>query len=293
MSKLCIALFVAGTWYRSYIPLFLFCLFKAYKYDAVIFLDEPPDNKMQKGIEIAQRTGGRSTIVYDKSLKEYPPASSRAIQSEIYRGQRPLIFNTENVRRIFSKYDYVYLTDVDLLIMPEQPSLLEQHIQHCETLGLPYSNFVRLNTKRLTGLHFMKSKEYFLAIAPVVDKYAAWIQEKGIHEVMGEGRSHGERLLYRIVEESGLGLPPSKCERAKALNLNNYNQVCFGPYHGVHIGLGRSVKRFRSFINTPEVLGYIRQLRLIKKDSRFGQLHNHLDHRGKAALKALLNAATS
>jgi len=291
MSDLAIVIFAAGG-YRSYVPLFLLCLFKAYAYDVLVFLDELPDSRMREGIKIAQRTGGRCKLIYDKKLREYPKTTSRSQQSENYRGQRFTLFRTENVETHLSKYQHVYMTDVDMLIMRESPPLLEQHIRHCEALGLPYSNFVRKGTRRMTGLHFMKAAEYFHTVTPVTDKYADLVRRRGIWAVMGGGKSQGERLLYRIINEAGIGFPSQGCERIRVLDPRGSDNVCFGPHHGLHIGLGRAMNRFAWLVRTPLIRGYAKQFgELAKRDDRIKQLCGYLDRRGNTALRAVLREA--
>ena len=288
LSELCIVVFAAG-WYRTFVPLFLFSLFQAYKYDVVIFLDSPPDDAMLRGIEIATHSGGRYELVCDERLREYPHPLGRKARVEIYQAMRFLVFTSGNVKRFFSKYKYVYTTDVDILIMPERPSLLKQHVKHCKVLGLPYSNFIRAGTKRLTGLHFMKVDEYFPPVSPVVDKYVSLVREKGLHDVVGAGRGHDERLLYCIVEDAVLGFPNCSCQAVgDTLNPQYYHQVCFGPHHGIHFGTGRNIGRFAHIIQSRIYAHYLHELQLLARgEPRFMRLYAGLDNRARWSLKAI------
>src|SRR5699024_7683075 len=94
----------------------------------------------------------------------------------------------------FENYETIYIGDIDILIFRENKDIYSQHMEHCDVIELPYSNYIRLSTdyskltlkmffyylitkqfrllnkkiknepiveNRLTGLHFVKQQEYY------------------------------------------------------------------------------------------------------------------------------------
>ena len=122
--------------------------------------------------------------------------------------------------------DYVYITDVDMVLMP-MPDLFAYHVGMMTVTGLPYSNCQRKNEPmgpdRLTGLHFC-TPEWYQA---TVESRRVYMAKLNRGEV-GKGRFDDELTLMRVVRESGLGIPP----RRRLINL----------HFGVHIGTIRAYK---------------------------------------------------
>lgn len=288
MPKTCVAVFAAD-YCRSYVPIFLFCLFRAYPdYASVVFLRKPLGTQEKPGMKLVK---GNFQLAYNAGAASFPKLKDRAARVRLFQAARFLVFTPQNVRKYLAGYDHIYVTDVDMLIMPEEMPLHEQHLRHCEVLGLPYSNFVR-NTEppRLTGLHF-GTREFFEAVAPVV---ALWrsIPEKGFPK--GLGRCPDEAMWYRIVKESGFTIPP-KCSLSEQKTWElvydpaRFNEVWFGPHHGVHVGFGRAMGRFRQVFATEHYKRYMASLRkLIKEDGRMTKLIDCLHPRAKAAMRTIL-----
>ena len=204
-KKLCIAL-VVNKGYQKYIPMFLYFCLKSYpEYGIKIFLTGKLKN-MYADIVVKLCELGAVEII-ESCYEEYSKRNSQELKT-----LRWLIeFNN------FEGYDYVYTGDVDIIICREQISLLDQHLDHCEKLKLPYSNSVRPDSKRLSGLHFVKKNEYYAQMDVVIQKYK---------ELLRSGRLvnwKNEEILYRMVVESGLSLP----------------QGWFRPHHGIHLGRWR------------------------------------------------------
>lgn len=292
MPKICISTFAAD-WYRSYVPLFLFCLFKAYPdYEAVVFLRKPLGRVEKPGLKIV-RDMGKVEFIY---IDGFQKLANRAERVKLFQTARFLVLTPEVVR-LLDGYDYIYLTDADILFMPEKLPLHEQHIKHMEVLELPYSNFVRnTDPPRLTGLHF-GSLDFYRRVSPIVELYADMVKAIGIPD--GYGPCPDEALWYRIVQESGIGLPP-KCNLFEqktweiVFDPNGYKNVWFGPHHGVHVGFGRAMKRFRPIFDLPFYKRYMHSLgELMAEDERFGTLFDGLHPRAKAALVAVIKEGRS
>jgi hypothetical protein len=55
--------------------------------------------------------------------------------------------------------DYVYITDADFLFL--NTGLIRQHFRFMKRRGLPYSNSVRPEADRMSGLHFTKTDAFY------------------------------------------------------------------------------------------------------------------------------------
>lgn len=101
--------------------------------------------------------------------------------------------------------EYTYIGDMDILILED---ILPYHLDSMKQTGLPYSNVVRPNSTRLTGLHFTRTDAYYPL--PTLD---------GI-----DLKRNDEMLLYQLVERKGHKPSPAKKR----------------PIHGFHFSIRRN-----------------------------------------------------
>jgi hypothetical protein len=138
---------------------------------------------------------------------------------------------------------HTYIGDVDILILDSDIEAV--HADHCRALSLPYSNVVRPNLKRLSGLHFVKTDPYFGVITP--DFVSAFLDRF----VVDRDAWTDEDMLYGMMEAS-FGLP-----------LHADPTVAgFRPSHGIHLcrhrtptgnpGWGIAQSRIRKFHHLKE-----------------------------------------
>jgi len=106
--------------------------------------------------------------------------------------------------------DFVYIGDVDIMIFD---NILSIHAPIFNR-GLPYSNIIRPNTKRLTGLHLCKASSQF----PL-----------GNIDDLVKAINNDEELLYAIIERKGMLYPNDK---SADLDVGR-------PVHGIHLSLNR------------------------------------------------------
>lgn len=98
---------------------------------------------------------------------------------------------------------YVYIGDIDILILE---NILHPHLDNIKKNNLDYSNIVRPNTKRLSGLHFINyQKMYPIKITSIMDII----------------NMNDEELLYKIMYMKGLRTPSES--------------LTYRPVFGVHI----------------------------------------------------------
>lgn len=130
--------------------------------------------------------------------------------------------------REFHDYKYVYITDIDMMIVREPVSILDFHTNEINETGLCYSNTPRgmeeRGFDRLTGLHFV-TQEWWGATHEARYDYLRKL-EMGL---IGDVAIHDELMLMNIVKESGLQVAPPKRDL-----------IC--RHHGLHLGTVRAHK---------------------------------------------------
>lgn len=78
----------------------------------------------------------------------------------IYEGKRMMINSVRFVSEPKIKDDYTYINDIDIIVLDKNFYL--GHIKNLKERNMIYDNIVRPNNKeRLSGLHFVKTDEYY------------------------------------------------------------------------------------------------------------------------------------
>jgi hypothetical protein len=125
-------------------------------------------------------------------------------------------------------YQYVYITDIDMMICPEKPTLLEYHLKEIAETGLCYSNTPRwkepMAENRMTGLHFVTSQWW-----GVTERERFFNAENVMHGKIGNLKCDDELMLMRIIKGSGL---PVAARRPLVQR-----------HHGIHLGVLRDYKK--------------------------------------------------
>jgi len=171
----------------------------------------------------------------------------------------------------FESYENVFITDIDILVCRERPSLEKRNLECCQRTGLPYNNVVRPTDKRrLVGnMHFIRTKEYYKAMAGVVDKYRKLLKKGKL------GIYNDEELLYKMVEESGMGLSTEPF-------LVHHSGIHLGIWKGEggrlqngHAREGKVLKAIRkgTFTQRKEYKGYISFYQSLRQDPLFKQIN--------------------
>lgn len=199
MKPLCIVA-IANQAYQEYIPLYLYFVLRAYpQYELIVYFDGTMLPQIAACIDLVRDMGH---FRIEPIRQAYDQSTSQAIKS-----LRWVLFD-----EAFYDYDNVYIGDIDMFIVPEDTPLHEVHVRHSGEIGLPYSNRVRSGQRRLTGLHFMRTREYYERVLPTMRKY----HDAALSGALG---INNEELLYRMMEES-VGLPQMVGK--------------FVSYHGIH-----------------------------------------------------------
>lgn len=198
MTNLCITT-VVDKRYMEYAPLFCYCCKEVYPAFKVklIMRDSCP-----------YELPGASTATVFRDFPDHPYLSIAlrfVVPPEIYQ-----------------EFDFVYITDIDMMLMGERVPLDRFHMGEMVATGLCYSNSLR-NThhyagyQSLSGLHFA-TKRWFIETEKRRQFYYEYLKAG----VLGLYREYDGVMLYRMARDSGLGLP-------KKFKLKK-------RHHGIHLG---------------------------------------------------------
>lgn len=207
---------VANKSYQKYIPWFLYFLNRAYpKAHKLILLDETIMDNIKQMLTLLSG----NFEIRQKAFPEYTRTNANTIKC-----LRWLVFEPT-----FEQYDCMSIGDIDMAIYAETPSYMDQHLSHCDLLGIPYSNFLRpTQPRRMGGIHVIKPREWFSKLNLIMEKYRLMFKEGRIN-LPEEG--FNEQLLLKMILESELGEPPDN------LFQTYWSFLASSNHHGTHIRL--------------------------------------------------------
>ncbi len=176
--------------------------------------------------------------------KSYPEYDVKVLRKEdVFPNHPDLGFTTNALRflvppQYYDGYQYVYVTDIDMLILREVPPLLEFHLM--DMTG-PYSNSLRHESNKfacdeerwngsqsLTGLHFFH-RDWLALVEPLAVVYRKILEQKAV------GRGYDGHMLWSMCQQLGLSLPGKKS--------------LVGRHHGIHLG---SFRLYRPHEKAPD-----------------------------------------
>lgn len=206
--KLCFAPFVFGVFSR-YIPFYIYSILKSYPdYFVKIFFRDFLSDKEKQCLNFLRENVSLNFEIIENFYKD--------VKTEHPKLLRWLI-KEEN----FLNFENIYFGDIDFLIVKEKPSILESHLDHCKKINLPYSNVIRKNSKRMSGLLFIKRKEYYEKMNEEINYFLNNQDKLKEFEILE--RSPNEHFLYYLISKKiGFGL------------LNQFPD--WRPHHGFHLG---------------------------------------------------------
>lgn len=86
------------------------------------------------------------------------------------------------------KGKYTYIIDIDIMILD---NISESYLKNWPDPKIPYNNIIRPASNRLTGVHFVKTKEYYTS--KLLQSQTTWYKNKPLND---------EMVLYNICKES-------------------------------------------------------------------------------------------
>lgn len=188
MKSLCITVFVFGN-YTKYVPYYIYSILTSYPdYYVKIFTNTRLSKQENTCLQLI-----REQLSTNFEVKENYFTNRNVKRTAENKVKRFLLPYHE-----FQAFENVYVGDVDFLIVKESPSLLEGHLAHCQKTGLPYSNQVRPNSKRLTGLHFFNVKPYYEKMGDTLAYY-----RNNPERIAKDFQSlkRDEEMLYQLIEQ--------------------------------------------------------------------------------------------
>lgn len=206
--KLCFAPFVFGK-YSRYIPLYIYSILKSYPdYFVKVFFRDFLSIKEKECLDLLRKQLSLNFEVVENfysNVKTEHPKLLRWLIKEEY----------------FLDFENIYFGDIDFLIVKESSSILKSHLKHCKKINLPYSNVIRRGSKRMSGLHFIKRKEYYEKMNEEINYFINNSNKLKEFEILE--KSPNEHFLYYLIyKKIGFGLldqiPPWR------------------PHHGFHLG---------------------------------------------------------
>lgn len=216
MDKLCVVMYVAGERYADYIPLFLYFMDKSYpEYFSIICYKTELPQRIKTDLELLDQ---EHFLIKEHIFEDYPEVD------QIIKSLRWILCLPE-----FEQFDYIFFGDIDILMIREEPTLLEEHKRILETVSVPFTNTTGIDFGRqVTGLHFVERKSYFEKMNSTIGKYKTVL--KTTIPVFPRG-SKNQCFLLKMLEEAGFDMP-------------NHH---FFDYHGLHLGHSRVEGRWDYF----------------------------------------------
>src|SRR5699024_7563425 len=257
--KICMVVYVFGN-YTRYIPYYIYSVLKSYPdYYVKVYAKDPLTSEEKKCLTLLKKQLSSNFEVTEGYLKEYLNEESSSQMVGGIETTFRLLLPYEELK----EFKYVYIGDVDFLIIREIPSLLEVHQNHVQKIGVPYSNAIRPNSKRLTGLHFIKVKEYYANMLPLINQY---LENPNLLEKECKYLKNDEEFLYQLIEE-GVG-------------FGKMREFHFRPPHGFHVGIGRKgndmerKRKIDRYIQQKQLSkqGILRQLNVYYDDPLFQKI---------------------
>ena len=283
--SVCVTTSVSGD-YQHYIPLFAYCVKSAYPdYHVKVFLTDPCGDALR---EAATWLPNLEIVSGEfKNYEHHPPRWAA--------WTRYLLFTDRRVHH-WEPFDWVYITDADLMIVRQEPPLHEQHIQHMKTLGLCYSNMLRdprrFADKHLTGLHFC-GQEFIRKVQAKCTEYDGLVRVNGGGVLDGKPVIYDERLLYQIVRDAGLDFPPYMSDDYDdPSNPANYRNAHFRPWHGINIGRAMVPNWHKDFVRAklPWFQKVVKEFVSMADDPLFWRMHGMLSLKAHWALYDIIKA---
>jgi len=197
-SKLLFYTSATGVWYLPFVPLYVyFCHLS--NPDAIFEFIVDDINKAEHflydTLEFLRWECGIKIIFRER---------------EFYKDKVPMENTLRFVVKPSQNAEFVYIGDVDIIIVED---VMKVHKPVFDA-GLPYSNKIRINTKKLTGLHFTRYDTYF----PLPE----------VSDIL-ELTQNDEEVLYLIVERLG------HLKRQPEVDAVGVGR----PQHGIHMSLNR------------------------------------------------------
>lgn len=205
------------------------------------------DPKEASAIQELQKLYPKSKILLKYNFFEIDPDLKVHIYAKgIYRGKRMMVNSVRFVSEPMIKDDYTYISDIDIISLDKNFYL--GHIKNLNDRNMIYDNIVRPNnTGRLSGLHFVRTKDYYPLDLSGLDFF-----------------KQDEILLKKITEKK------------TKINYELCNPE-LRPVHGPHISLNRPYVAGTNSIPGWGVKKYKNEWKSFKMSNAYKAIENSFD----------------
>lgn len=176
-----------------------------------------------------------------------------------YNGHDSKKYTTASLRFLLppkqSTFTHYLITDIDMMFMPENSTIIDQHCKHMEKDGtICFENWISQyigGDPRMPGVHFV-TQQWFEKTESIRKAELDKLVEHGANEYY-----YDEVMLGRIVRDSGLPLPPQVAKLWR--------------HHGIHLGDWR-INMDRRGHNIPQNVFQKMHIQTLLKDEKFMKL---------------------
>lgn len=288
-NKLAIIVYAIGKNFQHYIPIFLFSIYKSYPdYNVIIFTDCELDGNLSSQLKRIELSYNNFEIVILKEIKKYGLHNQR-VKSLRWTYWYKNYFN----------FKYIYVGDIDIFIIKEKPTLLDQHIIHLHNLQLPISNIRRPKLKvkpnkivsffktlkndglynairilmfqhgfvekKMSGLQFIEVEKYYKDNEKVFNKYLQYVINKKYYFKHHKDGFHNESLLFDLNKDLGIiEKIPVGTGKIEELMICSNPKGAYRPHHGLHLSLFNNPNG--EIISSPIYKQYYHDFKEIEKD---------------------------
>lgn len=134
-----------GKTYENMIPPFIYFALK---------------NNKNSHVEVIVENADRFNETYKKELQSIKEECGNHFM--VRTNSRPLTYHMLNSYRFLEvpviKAKYTYICDVDIIILED---ILKPYLNNWPLKSQPYNNIVRMNTEKITGVHFVITDKYY------------------------------------------------------------------------------------------------------------------------------------
>lgn len=252
-NEMCIATWVYGRKYQTWIPIYVYSIKRNYpNYDVKIFIDTTLSIEVRRLLTLFNLQ--KFVSIIEKPFPNLNGVLKNDIEKRCYRW---LISDSP----YFEGYRYVYIGDVDIFLVDELSPLHEQHILDMKHGNGYYSNANRLRMKdyllntancrlpltytfRLTGLHFVNREVYFSRVKRWQERIMKYLSGRRNVIIDYFFFRDDERCLWLLNCLSRIKPPKGSYE---------LNDGAFRPLHGVHFAVGREYDIYKKALENNEI----------------------------------------
>jgi hypothetical protein len=225
--------------YYEHIPFYIYSLLETQPNAFVrIYINTKLNQEIKDALSII--TNKNFEIIEDYSLIQYTKHPIFT-ESQFYKSLRWLLDSKH-----FKGFDCGYIGDIDFLIQKENEPIMDAHLEHCKKIGLPFSNGIRPNGKQMTGLHFIKCKEYFEKMDIILNNAVVNNLKEEVVNIK-DRQPRNEHILYELLNK-GIGF------NGMEEQITDGKPLYYRPHHGCHLGTLRVYDNYEKLATKPHYL---------------------------------------